>query len=169
MKNIFLIGMPSSGKSTLGKKLAKALHYHFFDTDRQIIWLEGQPIARIFAGPGEEYFRRAEQRVLKTIKPGQSLVVSTGGGMPCFFDNMAYIRQTGVSVFIDVPPETLAERMKAHAVADRPLFQQNDPQFLENLIHKYNIRLPFYRQADVVLTGTDVSVQEAIKAVGAWL
>jgi shikimate kinase len=169
MKNIFLIGMPSSGKSTLGKKLAKALHYHYFDTDRQIIWLEGQPIARIFAGAGEDYFRQTEQRVLQSIKSGQSLVVSTGGGMPCFFDNMAYIKQTGVSVFIDVPPETLAERMMAHAVADRPLFLQHDPELVQKLRLKYENRLSFYRQADIIVSGTNISVQEITKALGAWL
>ncbi|HEY0110857.1 MAG TPA: shikimate kinase, partial [Fibrella sp.] len=111
MKNIYLVGMPSSGKTTLGKRLARELHYHFIDTDRVITREEGRSIADIFAQQGEAYFREAEARVLRTIKPGGSLVVATGGGMPCFHDNMGYIKSTGVSVFLDVAPDILAQRM----------------------------------------------------------
>ena len=174
MKNIFLIGMPSSGKSTLGKRLARELHYHFVDTDRLIIREEGRSIADIFAKDGEPYFRKLEARVLRTIKPGSNLVVATGGGMPCFHDNMAYITATGVSVFLDVSPDSLAERMLTHArqfptnIPERPLFDTADGQLLENLRQKHQQRAPFYQQANIIITG-DATEQDVIDRLGDWL
>ena len=169
MKNIFLIGMPSSGKSTLGKRIANALQYRFVDTDRLIVRQEnGQPIADIFAQLGEAYFREAERRVLRTIRPGSSLVVSTGGGMPCFHDNMRYINATGVSVFLDVPVPVLHNRMLVHAQHDRPLYNPNDPDLLSSLQQRYETRLPFYRQANIIISG-ETNADDVLRKVGEWL
>ncbi|GAB2568839.1 shikimate kinase [Spirosoma areae] len=168
MKNIFLIGMPSSGKSTLGKRIADALHYRFVDTDKLIVREEGRSIADLFAQSGEDYFREAERRVLRTIRPGASLVVSTGGGMPCFNDNMAYINATGVSVFLDVPVETLVQRMLAHAQEDRPLYSPANPELRSSLQQRYTARLPFYRQANVHVSG-ETSADMVLRLVGEWL
>nr|WP_293835156.1 shikimate kinase [uncultured Arsenicibacter sp.] len=168
MKNIYLIGMPSSGKSTLGKRLARLLHYRFVDTDKIIVKDEQRSINDIFATDGEPYFRDAETRALHTVKPGKSLVVATGGGMPCFNNNMAYIKQTGVSVFLDVKPETLVARLTAHATDDRPLYKFDDPALLEGLRQKYNARLPFYQQADIIITG-ETSEDILMKELGRWL
>ncbi|WP_375444815.1 shikimate kinase [uncultured Fibrella sp.] len=174
MKNIYLIGMPSSGKSTLGKRLARALHYHFVDTDRLIIREEGRSVADIFAQKGEAYFREAEARVLRTIRPGGSLVIATGGGMPCFHDNMAYIKATGLSVFLDVAPEELAQRMITHArqfpttTPERPLFDADDQALLDVLRQKQIQRLPVYQQADIQMTG-DITEQDLLTLLGDWL
>ncbi|MFD2572114.1 shikimate kinase [Spirosoma soli] len=168
MKNIFLIGMPSSGKSTLGKRIAKALHYRFVDTDKLIVRNENRSIATIFAQSGEAYFREAECRVLRTIRPGNSLVVSTGGGMPCFHDNMAYINATGVSVFLDVPVDVLVRRMVAHAQEDRPLYSPNDPELLKSLQQRYVSRLPFYSQAHIIVHG-ETSADDVLRQLGEWL
>ena len=168
MKNIYLIGMPSSGKSTLGKRMADALHYHFLDTDRMIVRTEGRSIADIFSKDGEAYFREAERCVLRTIKPGQNLVVSTGGGMPCFHDNMDYIRVTGVSVFLDVPLHALLRRMLAHNGNDRPLYQPSDPDLADALQQKYNVRLPYYQQADITVSG-EADAETVLHKVGTWL
>lgn len=174
MKNIYLIGMPSSGKSTLGKRLARALHYHFVDTDRLIIREEGRSVADIFAQSGEAYFREAEARVLRTIKPGGSLVIATGGGMPCFHNNMAHIKATGLSVFLDVAPEELAQRMITHAqqfptnTPERPLFDAGDQALLDTLRQKQSQRLQTYEQADIRVTG-DTSEQDLLTLLGDWL
>ncbi|QJW90505.1 shikimate kinase [Spirosoma taeanense] len=168
MKNIFLIGMPSSGKSTLGKRIADVLHYRFIDTDKLIVRDEGRSIPAIFAESGETYFREAERRILRTIRPGDSLVVSTGGGMPCFHDNMAYINATGVSVFLDVPVETLVQRMVAHAQDDRPLYNANDPDLINDLRQRYVSRLPFYSQADITLPG-EATADDLLEEIGKWL
>ncbi|MBU1820351.1 MAG: shikimate kinase, partial [Bacteroidetes bacterium] len=92
MKNIFLIGMPSSGKTTLGKKLARALGYRFVDLDKLIVSDQKKSIPDIFREHGEPYFREVESRILQDTRPDHWLVVSTGGGAPCFFDNMDFIK-----------------------------------------------------------------------------
>ncbi|GAB4018468.1 shikimate kinase [Spirosoma koreense] len=168
MKNIFLIGMPSSGKSTLGKRMAEALHYRFIDTDKLIVREEGRSIPTIFAESGEAYFREAECRVLRTIRPGGSLVVATGGGMPCFHDNMAYINATGVSIFLDVPVEVLIRRILAHAHEDRPLNNPSDPNLPTVLQKRYETRFPFYSQAHIIVSG-ETTQEEILRRVGAWL
>ncbi len=168
MKNIFLIGMPSSGKSTLGRRLANELHYRFVDTDRIITREENRTIAEIFAQSGEPYFREVERSALHTIKPGNSLVVATGGGMPCFHDNMAYIKATGISVFLDLTPDVLAKRMVSHAAHDRPLFNHQDPELVEKLRQRYEIRLPFYTQADIIIHGP-ADEQLVLRELGNWL
>lgn len=160
--------MPSSGKSTLGKRLARALHYRFVDTDRVIVQQEGKPINAIFAEQGEAHFRMLEKQVLHSIKPGSSLVISTGGGLPCFHDNMAYILATGVSVFLDVPVQTLYRRMVMHATADRPLYDHTDPTLLANLQQRYALRLPAYQQANITISG-EIDEQEVLKRLGEWL
>ncbi|MVM34182.1 shikimate kinase [Spirosoma sp. HMF4905] len=168
MKNIFLIGMPSSGKSTLGKRIADVLHYRFVDTDKIIVREEGRSIPEIFAQSGEAYFREAERRVLRTIRPGDSLVVSTGGGMPCFHDNMAYIKATGVSVFLDVPIEVLVRRILAHAHEDRPLNKANDPELASTLQKRYETRFPIYSQATIIVPG-ETTEDEVLQRIGEWL
>ena len=168
MKNIFLIGMPSSGKSTLGKRIADALQCRFVDTDKIIIREEGRSVAEIFAQSGEAYFREVERRVLRTIRPGGSLVVSTGGGMPCFHDNMAYINATGVSVFLDVPVDLLVKRILAHAHEDRPLNNANDPELATTLRNRYHIRLPIYSQAHIIVSG-ETTEDEVLNRIGEWL
>lgn len=168
MKNIYLIGMPSSGKSTLGKRLARALHYRFIDTDKLVVREAGKSVNDIFAQDGEPYFRSLESKVLHSVRVGSNLVVATGGGVPCFNNNMDYIKATGVSVFLDVRPEILVQRMHAHATDDRPLYKFDDPTLLENLRQKYNVRLPFYQQADIVITG-ETTEDELLKQLGKWL
>ncbi|MBD2704960.1 shikimate kinase [Spirosoma sp. BT702] len=168
MKNIFLIGMPSSGKSTLGKRIADTLHYRFLDTDKLIVRDEGRSIADIFAQSGEAYFREAERRLLRTIRPGGNVVVSTGGGMPCFHDNMAYINATGVSIFLDVPVDVLVRRILAHAQDDRPLNNPSDPNLQMVLEQRYLNRLPFYQQANVTVSG-ETTEDEVLLELGKWL
>lgn len=160
--------MPSSGKSTLGKQIADVLHYRFIDTDKQIVREEGRSIPEIFAQSGEAYFREAERRVLRTIRPGDSHVVSTGGGMPCFHNNMDYINATGISVFLDVPVAVLVRRIKAHAAEDRPLNNPTDPDLLNTLTRRYNDRLPFYSQATITVTG-ETTEEEVLQLIGALL
>jgi shikimate kinase len=169
MKNIFLVGMPSSGKSTLGKRLARLLAYRFVDTDKLIIREEGgRSINDIFRTDGEPYFREVESRVLHTIPPNSRLVVATGGGMPCFYDNMAYIKSCGFSIFLDVSPEQLLERMLRHSHDDRPHYNRQDPTLLENLRQKYTDRRIYYTQADLIVPG-ETAVEELGKQIEGYL
>jgi shikimate kinase len=168
LKNIFLIGMPSSGKSTLGKRIADVLHYRFVDTDKVITREKGRSIADIFAQSGEAYFREIERDVLRSIRAGTNLVVSTGGGMPCFHGNMDYINATGVSIFLDVPVPVLARRILAHAHEDRPLNNASDPELLATLQKRYEDRLPVYTQANITISG-ETTEDEVLRRAGEWL
>ncbi len=154
--------MPSSGKSTLGRQLAKSLSYHYFDMDKVIEELEQMSIAEIFAQKGEDYFRKLERKVLKTLPKDSRLVVSTGGGAPCFFDNIQLIRDGGLSIYFDVPVEILYERMVNARRNDRPLYSKDDPQLLDNLKHKYQIRQPIYTQADLVISGDNITIDQVM-------
>ncbi len=113
--------MPSSGKSTLGRRLAKELGYTFVDLDQLIVADQDMSIPEIFSRFGEPYFREVENRLLQNLPVNSSLLVATGGGAPCFYDNMDFILRSGLGVFLDVPAAELAARIRAHAKDDRPL------------------------------------------------
>ena len=151
---IFLLGMPSSGKSTLGRGLARALYCPFVDMDKRIETREGLSIPELFNLKGEEYFRKVESEVLKAIPTTERQVISTGGGVPCFFDNLAFIQTHGLSIFLDVPPAVLVQRMLYTRKDDRPLYRKTSPaELLATLEATYEKRLPFYRQAHVTISG----------------
>ncbi|UBM58422.1 shikimate kinase [Marinilongibacter aquaticus] len=151
--NIFMLGMPSSGKSTLGRQLAKELNYDFLDLDKRIEIIEGKKIQEIFRLEGEEYFRKVESEQLKKIPTDDGLVIATGGGTPCFFDNMDFILENGISIFLDVPPEKLEERMKASRRNNRPMFKLENEDLLGTLTETYNNRIDCYKRASIVIEG----------------
>jgi shikimate kinase len=156
MKNIFLIGMPSSGKSTLGRQLAKRLDYQFVDMDELIVNQELSSISDIFKYKGEDYFRKVESKVLKGIKPNQKLIIATGGGVPCFFDNMDFIKTNGISIFLNVSPEDLLKRIQKSDGNNRPLIdkKKSNEVLLNELKERYENRLKFYEQADIQIDGS---------------
>ncbi|MCU0324836.1 MAG: shikimate kinase [Spirosomaceae bacterium] len=151
--NIFLVGMPSSGKSTLGRQLAKQMGYEFVDLDSRIEISEGKKVAEIFAINGEEYFRELEKQQLRKILKDSKVVVATGGGVPCFHNNMDYIKEVGISIFLDVKPDKLVERMHSSKKNERPLFDLGNEKLLDTITEKYNSRLPFYTLADITIEG----------------
>ncbi len=152
MKNIFLIGMPSSGKSTMGRRLARALNYQFVDLDQSIVKDQNRTIPEIFAEKGEKYFRKIEQKLLNKVQPNQRLIVATGGGTPCFFDNMKSIQSRGMSLFLNVSPCELATRILNHNQDDRPLLSGIGDLEAE-LTSRLADRLPYYSQADLIISG----------------
>lgn len=160
-KMIYLVGMPSSGKSTLGKSLARLLRYRFIDTDRLIVQKTKLSIPQIFEQKGERYFREVEREVLHALPLRVPMVVATGGGLPCFFDNMAYIRKTGISIFLDVPVAAIAERIRLHDKDDRPLLSKVDDLEAE-LQLKYTNRQTYYTQADLRV-GDSISAPELVQ------
>jgi shikimate kinase len=163
-ERIYLLGMPGSGKSTLSKQLAKEISYHFLDLDEWIVQHERNSINEIFAIKGEEYFRQIERKALLHSLTLQKTVIATGGGTPCFFDNIQIIKNNGFSIFLDVPLEVLAQRVSKE-VNTRPLLNTENKEVIEQLTEKYNYRLPFYRQAELTITGANLSVQDILQ----WL
>src|SRR5579859_2734142 len=101
---IFLIGLPGSGKTTMGKSLADALRLPFADLDVEIEKSEGLTVPQIFEKRGEDYFRAAESELLKKFTSSSGhFVMAAGGGAPCFNRNMTAMNQSGITVFLDVP------------------------------------------------------------------
>lgn len=164
MKNVFLVGMPSSGKSTLGRKLARALNYRFVDLDKLIVRDQKITIPELFKEKGEPYFREVESRLLHQTRPNHWLVIATGGGAPCFFDNMDFIKSTGISIFINVPPAELAHRILQHGKDDRPLLS-GVTQLEQELEARLQNRLPYYMQADFIVTPENSKVNRLLELV----
>lgn len=148
--------MPSSGKSTLGRQLAKRLNYHFVDTDDLIENQEITSISDIFKYKGENYFRMIESNILKTIQPNQGLIVATGGGMPCFYNGIDLIRANGTSIFLNVSPEDLLKRIQKSDANNRPLINKitSQEELLADIKKRYEDRLQHYEQADIQIDGS---------------
>ncbi len=152
MKRIFLIGFMGSGKSTIGKKLAAKLAYDFIDMDAYIEQQEGRTVSDIFKTDGEVYFRELEQRVLKSLCSMEKVVVSTGGGTPCFFDNMEVMNEAGYSVYLNLEVEKIIGRLK-NGLEKRPLLADLSPSELEKEIkERLKVRESFYNKARMIYT-----------------
>lgn len=149
-----------SGKSTVGKKLAKLLNFEFLDLDERIENEIGMRISHFFEREGEEAFRRIENQVLKETKTLQNCVIATGGGCPCYHNNMQWINENGISVFIDLSPKALFSRL-THAKEERPLIQKlNDEELLNAIIIRLEARMPFYSQAHISTSGINLQLDD---------
>lgn len=147
---VFLLGFMGSGKSYSGKRLAEAFNLSFVDLDEYIETKEGRSIHEIFKKEGEAYFRKVERDSLKEMKDRKLTIISTGGGTPCFFDNMNWMNENGVTVFLETPPQLLAQRLQS-AMANRPLLKGFSKEEVINFIEKkLEERNPFYHQTQIL-------------------
>ena len=153
MKNIVLIGMMGSGKTTCGRLLAQRLDCPFVDCDQRVEELAGRTIPQIFEVGGEEVFRTLESRVVAATAARQGQVIATGGGAVLRQENVDALRRTGAVVFLDRPVEDI---LAGVSMEGRPLGQGTAAQFEDTFIR----RLPFY-QAAADLTVRDFSAPEA--------
>ena len=163
-KKIYLMGMPGSGKSTLGRQLAEALGYTFHDLDNEIETLAGKNINRIFSEEGEEGFREIEAQCLKrlTEAPG-SKVIATGGGTPCFYQNMDYMNANGATIFLNVPLELIVERLLEQGTDERPLLKdKTEPELLGQLHDHFELRKSYFLKAFIHLDGGSISLENIL-------
>jgi shikimate kinase len=160
-----MTGLPGSGKSTLGKELARRLNMLFYDLDVLVEEGDGRTVREIFAESGEAQFRIIEKSCLETfLKIPGNCILATGGGTPCFFDNLALMKAAGPVVFLDVAPEEIAMRLTGEGLSKRPLFRgessvEKIKLRLSNLLKE---RIPFYRQADIVFQGNQAQDLEQL-------
>ena len=143
---IFLIGMPGSGKTTFGRRLAEQYGYPFLDLDREIELNFGETISSIFEKKGEGFFRKLEANTLrKVISNIDNAVVATGGGTPCFEDNLLFMKKYGHVIYLKVPLNILIERLEKEQ--HRPLLKVKKElkTVLEEMLEK---RRKFYELAD---------------------
>jgi shikimate kinase len=165
---IFLIGLPGSGKTTLGRRLGRRLGLEFLDLDKEIELAEGRTIPEIFADSGEDHFRSAESGQLRMLlESTRSYVLACGGGTPCFHDNMNAMKSSGLTIYLDAPLEVIHKRLSRTATG-RPLLQGADAMALTEKIDELDrMRRGIYQQAELILTGVQEAdhLAEAVRAV----
>jgi len=150
MIRVFIIGYMGVGKTTLGKALGKALNIEFIDLDKYIEHCQRKTILELFDEQGEHGFRMLEQKMLKKISTFENVVISTGGGAPCFFDNMQVMNNAGVTIYLKTEPEELAARLRA-AKGVRPIIAgKSNEELVPFIEHHLNEREQFYNQAQII-------------------
>ena len=160
-RNIFLTGFMGAGKSSVGRRLAQRLGYHFADLDQLIIAREGQTISDNFASQGEAYFRDCEAAVLAEQSRVERTVFATGGGIVGREENRVLMQQIGTVVYLRASWPTLERRLARSS--GRPLA---DPQQGWEKIHQlWQSRLPWYEEADLVIDTNQLTVPEAVRAI----
>lgn len=162
---IFLIGYMGCGKSTLGRRVASAMGLKFVDMDYAIEAREQSTIREIFAAKGEPYFRELERMVLADLLEEEDVVVATGGGVPCQFDNMAMIKEKAISIYLDVDCDAITARL-IKGRHKRPLVaSKTDDELREFVVENIAKREPFYSQANLRVSGRGIKATEVIDAI----
>lgn len=163
MKRIILVGYMGSGKTTVGRQLAMALGLSFYDLDWYIEMRYHRTVAQIFAERGEDGFREIERNMLHEVAEFEDIVLSCGGGTPCFFDNMEYLNQMGETVYLQAAPEVLAMHLKMGKV-ERPLIKgKTDEELIQYICESLKTREPFYTKAKHTLDVSLLDNYEKIK------
>ncbi len=165
---IFLMGMPGSGKTTVGKRLAKAMGYDFVDLDQYIEKRENCSINDIFRHQGEAYFRNAETEALKEISfLTNKTIVSLGGGTPCYNNNIDFLLQAGLCIYIKASDKLLLNRLE-NAKSQRPLFWGLTKQEIEKKLQQMiDARAPFYEKAHLTTEAVNFQEKELIALINA--
>lgn len=157
MKCIILVGYMCAGKTTVGKALARRLGVTFYDLDWYIEERFHTKVPRIFAEQGEEHFRDLERRMLHEVAEFENVIISCGGGTPCFFDNIDYINQQGEVVYLKATPEVLYRHLLMGKV-ERPLIKNKTPEeLIVYITEQVAKREEFYNKAKYTL---DVSLMD---------
>lgn len=164
-KPIFLVGFMGSGKTTWGKKIATALDLPFVDLDHEIVAHIGMSIPDFFKENGEDAFRLLENEFLKK-QSGRGAIISTGGGTPCYFDNMEWINENGLSLYLYHTPQSLWARLSQSDPNKRPLLKGlTSEQLLAFIETKLDERAPFYEQAHIKFEQIHTPLEQIIKLI----
>lgn len=156
---IYLVGYMCSGKTKVGEALAKAMRYKFLDTDVAVEEEAGESIPKIFSEKREEYFRKLETKVLLQTSTLSKIVVSTGGGLPCFNDNMNWMKENGITVYLEAGQGLLFHRL-ASSKQERPLLKNlDDVELMERISRDLIIRDPVYQLADIKVNAANVNLK----------
>lgn len=155
MKRFFIIGYMGCGKTHFGRKLAQKLHLRHIDLDHFIENRYHKSVSELFKIEGEESFRNKEHACLKEVSDYENVVISTGGGTPCYHNNLEYMKGKGEILFIHLPIDILCERL-LKSKNKRPLIENKNNQSLKTYIeNSLTQRMPYYLQADTIIEDSD--------------
>lgn len=156
-KNIlYIIGFMGSGKSTVGKKLASLLGWSFIDLDAKIEEESGKTIPELFKQLGEDHFRKMESIALQNLRTSTKTVISTGGGTPCFGNNMDLMIETGLTIYLKLTPSQLKKRLSG-TNEERPLIKEiADADLLAYIEGKLAERELWYNRAEIIIDGFNI-------------
>lgn len=164
---IYLIGYMGCGKSTLGRRLSKHTGLQFIDMDHYIEERNCKTIPQIFAEEGEAEFRKKERKALEELAEFTDVVIATGGGAPCFFDNVDVMNRTGKTIYLNIDPGILADRLMK-SKTERPLIKGKSRKelvaFIDETLRKRN---EFYKQAHYQITQPDIDLNDLMKMLEA--
>lgn len=169
MTKIALIGYMGAGKTTLGRALAKETSVPFYDLDWYIEERFHRTVSQLFAEKGEEGFRLIERNMLHEVAEFDQIILSCGGGTPCFFDNMTYLNEQMQTIYLKATPDVLCRHLKM-GKTDRPLLHgKTDEQVAAFIEESLRQREPFYLQArhifDITLLDSHARIQDAARAL----
>lgn len=162
---IFLIGFMGSGKTTLGKQLARKLDFRFIDQDTFIEEQTGISVADYFTKFGENAFRKLEHESFKELIKFENVVISTGGGAPCFYNNIDIMNENGIAIYLRMSPEVLKSRLK-YAQNERPLIKgKSETELLHFIELKLSEREPFYLKARHTIESMDLKSEDLVQLI----
>lgn len=162
---VFLLGLMGSGKTFWKNELAAKLKLTAYDLDQLIVAVEEASIPEIFETSGETYFRKTEAKVLRWFAEKKSFVLATGGGAPCFHQNMEWMNQQGITIWLDESISVLTERLK-NETANRPLLKNLDVEGLRQYLEKQlEERNTFYSQAKIRLSGDQINLKNLMSKI----
>ncbi|NDV47677.1 shikimate kinase [Paludibacter sp. 221] len=166
MSRYFLIGFMACGKTTIGKAVAEKMGFGFVDLDKLIESEHNKTVSEIFAEQGEEAFRKLENEYLKKLISLENTIIATGGGVPCFFNNMELMNEHGKTFYLKFAPEELKTRIQISSQNSRPLVAgKSDEELLHFVSESLKKREHFYNQATYTVYGNDNEIAEQIIAL----
>jgi shikimate kinase len=157
---VFLVGFMGSGKSSIGRKLASRMAYQFIDLDKYIESKAGKSVYHIFEEEGEDAFREMERNCLHELNNIDNSIIACGGGTPCFFNNMEWMNKQGLTVYLQMSPASLVQRLK-QAASPRPLLKglksEDLPEFVGSALEK---REKYYMSAHILVKAESLKAKE---------
>ena len=163
---IFLIGFMGSGKTHWGHMLSERLELPFFDLDAVIVKTENKSISDIFTEKGEEYFRYKEKEVMEElVNDHEKFILSCGGGTPCFFNNILFMKKHGKVVWLNTSVEVLKTRLLKERQS-RPLVRAiGDAELKSFIVRKLGERKMYYSQADVIVEEENADIHSLLESI----
>lgn len=162
-KRVYLIGYMGCGKSTIGRFVAQQTALNLIDLDGFIEEKYHKTIADIFAEKGQDGFREIERKALLEVSEFENVIIATGGGAPCFFDNMEVMNRTGLTIYIQMSADQLASHLELSKPGKRPLIAGKTGAELRAFIQEgLNLREPFYTKASQIVQGSDEEIFDRV-------